>query len=175
MVTDELFVTLVSKLRPSVVLLLAAAGVAFGSSTTRDPASITVTEVSEVLAQAYESVKDQDIDSLCELGGSRSNCFNAWRNLGGWDAAPTQMPEIVGDEVLPDRDLGHGGVSRGGRLLTVTGTNGLGADYRTEFLVFDEGDGNLVALNPVFWSGVSVGHFSANGTDVAGSAHTPAS
>ncbi len=157
----------------SSVVALIFIGIACSSDSTRDPASITLNEATTIVDQAFDSSQRESLVSLCVLGGSELSCQSMWRNLGEWNAVPERYPEIIGTRVLEDQKLDSGNVSRGGFVLELSGMDGLGREYRTDFLIFDEGEGNLVALNPVYWSGVSVGHAPSDGQAVAFPAKTP--
>ena len=147
--------------------LMVAAISCSSASETRAPESITIEQATTLLDRAYEASTEHDIESLCKLGGSILSCENAWLNTGEWPAAPDARPAVVSSRILPDQQQDNGNVSRGGRLLEVEGVDGLGRAFSTDFLVFDEGGGKLVALNPVYWTGVSVGHPSKDGSAVA--------
>lgn len=148
-------------------------GIACGSSAVRDPETITVEEATTILNQAHEASIQHDLDSLCGLGGSVLSCETAWQNSGEWDAVSDEQPAVVGSSVLPERDLGNGNRDRGGRLIIVEGTDGFGRPYTTDFLVFDAGEGRLVALNPVYWTGVKVDPLPSNDSGVAEPVVTP--
>ncbi|MEX0761348.1 MAG: hypothetical protein WD208_08515 [Dehalococcoidia bacterium] len=155
------------KLIASLVLALLVVGAACASPL-REAESITLEEASAILESAHDSSVQQDLEALCDLGGSVLNCERAWRDLGEWAAvSPGASPTVASSRVLPDQDLGNGSVSRGGRLLVVEGTDGLGREFSTDFLVFDSSGGKLVALNPVYWSGVSVSHPPSDGPTTA--------
>lgn len=133
----------------------------------RDPNSITVQEATALLEQAHQASAQRDLESFCEIGGSQLSCQAAWRNSGEWDSAPVVKPTVISTSILPERERDNGNVSRGGRLLKVHGTDNCGDSFVTDFLVFDEGGGKLVALNPVFWTGVHIVVSNADGTYVA--------
>lgn len=120
-----------------------------------------------MLQGAIDATAQNDIEALCELGGSELSCQNAWQNTGEWPAAPGVQPVVVNSRILPEQQQDNGNVSRGGLILEVQGVDGLGRAFNTDFLVFDEGGGMLVALNPVYWTGTSVGHRSPDGTSAA--------
>lgn len=46
--------------------------------------------------------------------------------------------------------------ANGGRAFGLCGTDGLGARYYSELLVFDSGGGALRAVNAVFWTGARI-------------------
>jgi hypothetical protein len=137
--------------------LLMVTGAIACASPTRAPESITEEEASAVLEAAHVSSLEQDLESLCGLGGSVLSCQSAWQNMGEWAAVPAAPPIVTSTRILPDLELSNGSTSRGGRVLVVDGIDGLGREFSTDFLLFDGGGGNLVALNPVYWSGMNVG------------------
>ena len=86
---------------------------------------------------------------MCDLSPSEaSTCEDTARNASG--VVPDTPPEVVCAIEMPD----HGPLRRG-IVLVVEGVDGINDPYRTEFIVFDDGD-DIGVLDAVYWSGLSV-------------------
>ncbi len=133
----------------------------------RKPETISLEEAIYVLDQSFESVRQRNLDALCELGGSVLSCERRWHNSGEWDSAPSSYPNLISSMILPDIEMSNGTTSRGGRLLVLEGIDGYGDQYRSEILIFDEGGDNLVALNPVFWINTRIARSNDDGSSIA--------
>jgi len=140
----------------------------------RSPESITFDEAQSILDNAYQATMQQNLVELCSLGGSKNSCQNEWRNHGEWVAVGDEAPSITGTRLLLDQKSDSGSTSLGGLVLIVEGTDGFGQSYATDFLIFDDGENGLVALNPVYWTGTGVGHANPEGgTTIAKPVSTP--
>lgn len=132
--------------------LLAAILLGGCSTTTRDPATISVDEALTVLKQAELHARAGDVDAFCRITiQSRDTCEHQLRTAGGFAAIPEESPTVVQSYVVPDTKLKAGGIAQGGRMLVLEGKNGLGQPYHMEFLVFDQGDNQLVSLVAPYW------------------------
>jgi hypothetical protein len=89
------------------------------------------------------------VDEICDLGAS--NCARILEDVGA--EAPEQPPVIVGTRVV-EPDQNGDSRSTGGLVLELCGEN-RGETYYTEMLVFRE-NGELRAVEPVYWSGFNV-------------------
>ncbi len=152
----------------ALVLLCVACGSCADGAIGSDRHEVSVEEAENVLNQAVACVAGRDLDGLCELSGSVLMCKSQWRNLGEWEIAPSEPPEVVDNYLLPTKDLGKGYKSLGGRVLVLKGIDERGQSYRTEFLVFDAGSDGLRATNIIYWSGAGIGE-----TDDQGMGKTP--
>jgi len=92
----------------------------------------------------------RDFAALCSVGGG--NCEQILA-VAGEDAVPEQRPVIVGTFLLPDEQIDPETRSLGGRVVVLCGTDARGRDFRTEVLVFFDDEGELRAIEPVYWSG----------------------
>ncbi len=117
---------------------------------------ISVEEAEIILERAISYAEEHDLEGLCGMGGSSSICNIHWRSAGEWEGLPIEPPEIVDTYLLPTVDHGGGSQSTGGRILVLEGIDGLGNDYRTEFLVFCAGSHGLVPYSPIYWSGIGM-------------------
>ena len=125
---------------------------------------ISIQEATNVLNQTVEYAINHNLDGLCSMGGAVSMCRTLWEYAGEWDAVPTQSPEINDTYLLPEKDLGNGTYTVGGRILVLEGIDGLGKPYKTEFLVFNNSEtGELSALYPVYWANLSIGEYDSTG------------
>jgi hypothetical protein len=97
------------------------------------------------------------LEAVCALGAS--SCA---RILDGAASAPPQdPPTVVGIRTIQP-DLTGDVRSSGGLVLELCGEN-RGETYYTEMLVFRE-DGELHAIEPVYWSGYRVAQDGTVGT-----------
>jgi len=145
------------------------------SESRRSPESITIEEATAILENAHRHAVDSNLTELCDLGGSTLSCEFTWRNRGEWDAVAHEPPTIAGTRLMPDVKRENGNTSLGGLVLIVEGTDGIGNEYSTDYLIFDDGEKGLVALNPIYWTGTSVGHSASDGSSTAQPNSTSAS
>lgn len=132
---------------------------------------ITLEEAALVLDQAVQYTDNHNLDGLCSMGGAIAMCQHLFENAGGWDAIPTQHPEIIDSYILPVKDCGNGTYITGGRILVVKGVDGLSRDYQTDFFVFYNSETDLLSAQyPVYW-----GNFSVSQSDCDGSANVSVS
>lgn len=106
--------------------------------------------VSEAEARAYfgrivAAALANDLEALCALDGAEFNCRQQL-GIAGEGTRPAEPPTIVGSR-YHEKQFSDG---TPGRILVVEGTDGRGNPYRTEVLVFREGD-HLEATNAVYW------------------------
>lgn len=134
------------------------------STTTRDPSTISETEALTVLKQAELHARAGDVNAFCQVTiQSRDTCEHQLRTAGGFAAVPEEAPTVVQSYVVPDTTLEAGGIAQGGRMLVLEGKNGLGQPYRMEFLVFDQGNNQLVSLAAPYWFNFSVTQVGSDG------------
>ena len=111
---------------------------------------------SEAAALAYLDgvvaiVRRGELDRLCELGAG--NCARHLDEAAS--SAPRVGPRVVGSVEVPVALNADGTWTAGGRLLMLCGFDGLGAPYYSEMLVFED-RGRLIAIEPVFWTGLRI-------------------
>ena len=113
------------------------------------PAAPSVAESQAFLQQLVALAQSGDFERLCALADG-----NCWRLLeqAGPDRVPPTPPKVTSTRVIAP-DAGTGAL--GGLALSVCGTDADGADYRSEVLVFRDGQG-LRAINGVYWDGVTI-------------------
>lgn len=128
------------------LFVIVAAALFGGCSSAAIP---TPEEASAVLDQLVAFAQAGDLEGLCSIGDG--NCEATLDDVGP-GSAPHDRPIVLGQRVVaPDAATG----SVGGRVIAVCGTDGVGRAYRSEILVFRAG-ANLRAINPVFWSGITI-------------------
>jgi hypothetical protein len=130
-------------------LLLAAAG---ACATTAPRAATSEVAAHAFLAELADLAAAGDFDALCARGSG--NCQRALDEVGE-ASAPSEQPHVVGTRVLAPRQLENDVWALGGRVLTVCGIDGLGHPYRSEVLVFLDGDA-FRAIEAVFWNGQGI-------------------
>jgi hypothetical protein len=137
-----------------VVAVLALVACTNPASAERVP---TRDEAVGLLDDAVRLARAHDFSGLCRLGGG--NCLSVL-DAAGRDAVPAAAPTVAGDTVLPPSTRGDGSVDVGGRVLVLCGVDGRARPYRTEMVVFFQ-NGKLTAIEPIYWSGMSVGASSS--------------
>lgn len=121
----------------------------------------------QFLDRIVKLVEARDFDGLCKLG--TSECQFVLNNAGP-DAAPTSPPTVAGVVVVPNREVASGTWQPGGVLFRLCGLDGHGKPYRSEMLVSTAPTGSgLIAQEPVYWSGLSIGSSVAEPTASAAS------
>ena len=99
----------------------------------------------------YPLAEQGEFDALCAAGGG--NCEAVLADAGE-DAVPSVRPNIVDTFELPTHDTGDG-TMRGGLVVVVCGVDARDRSFRTEMLVFRDGN-PLRVIEPVYWSGMGV-------------------
>jgi hypothetical protein len=102
--------------------------------------------IDRLVAQAQEG----DLEGLCVVAGG-GNCDGIATDSGGVAAIPAAPPTIAGTRVIPTRVVDDATLA-GGHLFVLCGIDGLGEPYRTETLVSTDNNGDLYAINAVYWS-----------------------
>jgi hypothetical protein len=110
----------------------------------------TAEQAEELFAEVVDRAESGDWTGLCELGGG--NCEGVLEDAGM--AAPASSPRIAVNETM--REARGADESDSSRLLVVCGDADDGTPYVTEIAVIWDTDGDLIAAEPVYWSGLSV-------------------
>jgi hypothetical protein len=108
-----------------------------------DPPSVAQAE--EALERMVTAAAEGKFDELCAMG--TGTCESILEGTGR-DTVPAAIPEIMSNEEW------DGGTAA--RLLVVCGALPSGRIYQTEMVVTWRGT-EIVVLEPVYWSGMSVG------------------
>jgi hypothetical protein len=108
-------------------------------------------EATAFVEHLYPLAEKGQFEALCAAGGG--NCQTVLADAGE-DAVPSVRPSIVDAFELPSHDTGDG-TMLGGLVVVVCGVDGRDRPFRTEILVFRDGN-TLRAIEPVYWSGMAV-------------------
>ena len=119
---------------------------------------VTEAEARRFLGQIVAAAQAKDFEAVCDLNGSVGNCRDQLRK--GCDDTPFGPDPIVCTETVPPEpptvastryhEKGPGGTA--GRILVLTGTDGIGRPYKSELMVFRENRHRFKAINAVYWS-----------------------
>ena len=149
----------------SVAVLVAALGAAC-SSTFTPPAPPSEAEARAFVGEAVRLAEAGRFVELCEMGGG--NCEEILEGAGA-DNVPTVPPTIARVYVVPNVHHADGSWSAGGQMVEMCGTDGNGARYRTQMLVFRDHRGELIAIEPIYWSGIRI--IAGQQPPIAGAGH----
>jgi hypothetical protein len=117
------------------------------ATTAGPPTPPTEATARALLEDIVAAALDRDFATLCGYGDA--NCPDVLA-MAGRDRVPSEPPVITGTWVLPPV-----GARVGGLVLQLCGIDGARAPYATEMLV-QAGPTGLVAIQPVYWSGMRV-------------------
>ncbi|MDA1188439.1 MAG: hypothetical protein O2854_01985 [Chloroflexi bacterium] len=123
------------------------------SGSSSDP--ISQIEARSILQQMTTYANQNDLVSLCGQSSSQIGCESAWRVAGEWTAVPSLAPVIKESFVPPLTSIQGSNATKNARVLVLTGVDGLGKDYETEFLVFRNNNGDTVIENAIYWAGAT--------------------
>lgn len=138
------------------LIALSACSVLTGSPDQPQPPSAA--QAQAALADAVRLARAGEFVSLCQLGGG--NCETIL-DTAGRDRVPSLAPIVVLNE--PMREAKGPNESGSARLLVVCGRGVDGDIYATEIAVVWQG-AEVRAIEPIYWSGLSVS--TAGGTGV---------
>jgi hypothetical protein len=127
------------------VAVLPALLAACATAHSPEPRRPSAAEALAVLAESVRRAEANDFEALCALG--TASCRTVLESVGP-DNRPLDPPRVVRNAPM----LGTDGL----RLLVVCGRHRDGAPYVTEMAVA-YGGSRVVLLQPVYWSGMSVG------------------
>jgi hypothetical protein len=99
------------------------------------------------LAQAGE------FERLCEMGGGK--CENILETAGA-DNVPADPPVVARIYEIPSVRHADGSWSQGGQMVEMCGTDRSGTDYQTQMLVFRDPHEGIIAIEPIYWSGIGI-------------------
>lgn len=99
-----------------------------------------------LLSRAVELAHAGDLDGLCAIGGG--NCERLLADAGN---PPEEEPWIIGTRTQQPTETTHGGV-----VLEICGRDDSGDLYYSEMLVSTNLDGELFAIEPVYWAGITI-------------------
>jgi len=136
-------------MRLSPLLGAGAVLVACSTSVPFDPPSQA--EARAYVARAIGLALDGDLEALCAAGGG--NCDEILEQAGDIPAAP---PLIVDVFEVPNQRHPDGSWTLGGQMVELCGHRDDGSVYRTQMLVFRDNAGRLIAIEPIYWSGIGI-------------------
>jgi hypothetical protein len=131
----------------SAAALLAAILVGCGPAGTSAGSPPSEARARALLDEIVAAARRADFEALCGFGDA--NCTDVLE-MAGRDRLPQLPPVVAGSWLLPPRDGREGGI-----VLQLCGVDAAGAAYATEMLV-QPGRGRLIAIQPVYWSGLRV-------------------
>lgn len=120
----------------------------------------TVLEARAFLNQAIADAQAGRFDALCAVGGG--NCERILDEARR--PAPQAAPRVVGTRIHQPTSSEHGGV-----VLEICGQFDSGDAYYTEMVVFRD-NGQLRAIEPVYWSGYGIADDGNVGDKIGGDA-----
>lgn len=157
--------------RPLTGIVLVAmlfSGCLGAGSTYAPPSPPPESAARDLVNQAVNLALHHDFDQLCDLG--TPGCEQVLIDTGT-DAVPTVAPKIVSVTTVPNKETSPGAWTPGGVLFLLCGLDGNAQPYHSEMLVFSDQQGNgLVAMQPVFWGGLTIGSTVAEPKPSEGSA-----
>jgi hypothetical protein len=97
--------------------------------------------------------RDGEFEQLCQLGGG--NCEDILASAGAGNV-PADPPTIARIYVVPSIIHADGSWSQGGQLVEMCGTDAEGAAYQSQMLVFRDPHEGIIAIEPIYWSGLHI-------------------
>lgn len=138
-----------------------------GSDDPPDASTITAEQGRSVLERSYQLARQGDVDKLCALGEVPSMCRTHFLKFG--EAKPSTAPVVVDTYIQPRRNLSKDSYTPAARVLAIAGKDGQGKPYEERFRVRYQVGGELVAEDPVFWTGIHRGTTGPEGLTEAAS------
>ena len=120
--------------------------------TTEQPPPPSEAEARAFLDKMVETALRRDFDALCALGGGSCESFLA--DAGGRDV-PSAWPTVVGIRFVDPQTSGPR-PRTGGYILELCGQDLDGDPYYSEMLVFRDFAGDLRAIEPLYWMGITI-------------------
>jgi hypothetical protein len=87
------------------------------------------------------------------MGGG--NCENILETAGA-DNVPADPPVVARIYEVPSVRHADGSWSQGGQMVEMCGTDRSGTDYQTQMLVFRDPHEGIIAIEPIYWSGIGI-------------------
>jgi hypothetical protein len=113
----------------------------------------TLAETRAFIAKMVQLAQAREFDKLCEMGGG--NCERILETAGATNV-PADPPTVARIYVVPSVVHSDGSWSQGGQMVEMCGTNGSGAPYQTQMLVFRDPTQGVIAIEPIYWSGIGI-------------------
>jgi hypothetical protein len=129
--------------------------------TTHQPPPPSEAEARAFLDEIVEAAVSRDFEALCALGGGSCESFLA--DPGGRDV-PSDRPTVVGIRFVHPRANGPR-PRTGGYVLELCGRDLDGDPFYSEMLVFRDVAGELRAIEPLYWMGITIADDDSVGRD----------
>jgi hypothetical protein len=119
----------------------------------RPTAAPTVAETRAFITEVVRLAQAGEFEQLCEMGGG--NCEDILATAGA-DNVPADPPVVARIYEVPSVRHADGSWSQGGQMVEMCGTDGSGIDYQTQMLVFRDPHEGIIAIEPIYWSGIGI-------------------
>jgi len=119
----------------------------------RPTAAPTVAETRAFIAEMVRLAQAGQFEQLCDMGGG--NCEDILANAGA-DNVPADPPTVARIYEVPSVRHADGSWSQGGQMVEMCGTDGSGADYKSQMIVFRDPHDGIIAIEPIYWSGLGI-------------------
>lgn len=123
------------------------------SSTYQPAAPPTEAETQAFVTQMVRLAQAGEFDRLCEMGGG--NCEQILESAGV-ENVPVDPPTVARIYVVPSVRHADGSWSQGGQMVEMCGSDRSGAPYQTQMIVFHDPYQGVIAIEPIYWSGLSI-------------------
>jgi hypothetical protein len=120
--------------------------------TAQQPPPPSEAEARAFLDEIVATALRQDFEALCALGGG--SCESLLVDRGGRDVPPDR-PTVVGIRFV-DQQASGPRPRTGGYILELCGLDLDGDPYYSEMLVFRDFAGDLRAIEPLYWMGITI-------------------
>ncbi len=117
-----------------------------------DPPSLAETQA--FVQRMVRLAQAGEFEQLCEMGGG--NCERILETAGASNV-PLAPPTVARIYVVPSVKHSDDSWSQGGQMVEMCGTGRNGDTYQTHMLVFRDPQQGVIAIEPIYWSGLSVG------------------
>lgn len=128
---------------------------------TRPGSTVTEGQARAYFDRIVAAARTGDFDAMCNLNGAPPNC-QLMLDVAGRDRVPADPPRVSRARYASELDTP-------GWLLVVEGLDGRARPYSTQVLIFRDDEGELKAINAVYWSGATV----SDGSGPSSPSHSP--
>ena len=113
----------------------------------------TIGETQAFVAQMVRLAQAGEFEQLCKMGGG--NCERILATAGA-ENVPVDPPTVARIYVVPSVVHADGSWSQGGQMVEMCGNERSGTPYQTQMIVFRDRQQGVIAIEPIYWSGISV-------------------
>ena len=113
----------------------------------------TIAETQAFVAQMVRLAQAGEFEQLCKMGGG--NCERILATAGA-ENVPVDPPTVARIYVVPSVVHADGSWSQGGQMVEMCGNERSGAPYQTQMIVFRDREQGVIAIEPIYWSGLSI-------------------